>query len=186
VQLPDTAMNSGEILTRLAMWITLGAYGLGATLFWATPGRQRLDRYARLLWTLGCLTMLAHVAFAIHFYHGWHHDSIVRETARQTAEVFGVYWGGGVYFNYLLLLGWAADTFSWWAGGLAAYRRRAPSRTALWHGFLLFMFFNATVVFKTGFLRWLGLALCTALAVFWWRAATGRHVAGAFSPQETH
>jgi hypothetical protein len=179
-------MNSGELLTRLTIWLTLLVYGLGATLFWATPGRQQLDRHARRLWTLGCFTMLAHVGLAIHFYHGWQHASIVRETARQTADVVGVYWGGGVYFNYLLLLGWVADTLWWWTRGLDAYRRRSPGLTALWHGFLLFMFFNATVVFKTGVMRWLGLALCVCLAVFWWRAAIGRHVASYFSNPEPH
>lgn len=178
-------MNTGELLTRLAMWLTLGAYGLGATLFWATPGQPRIDRQARLIWTVGCLTMLAHVAFAIHFYHGWQHDSIVRETARQTAEVFGVYWGGGVYINYLLLLGWVADTIWWWTRGLDAYRQRPAWLTALWHGFLLFIFFNATVVFKTGILRWLGVLLCASLALFWWRAATGRHVLPAYSQSKT-
>jgi hypothetical protein len=67
---------------------------------------------------------------------------------------------------------------------LTAYRLRPSWLTALWHGFLLFIFFNATVVFKTGLLRWLGLALCASLALFWWRAATGRHVARSFFSPE--
>ncbi|MFN8004379.1 MAG: hypothetical protein U0X75_25580 [Acidobacteriota bacterium] len=165
-------MNNGEFLTRLAMWITLCGYAVGAGLFWLARG-TRADARARLAWTVGCVALLVHVGFAIHFYHDWQHDSIVRETARQTAEVFGTYWGGGVYFNYALLLGWLADVLWWWRG-LDVYRRRPYWVTAFWHGFLLFMFFNATVVFKTGVLRYLGVALCAVLAWLWWRAVSGK------------
>jgi hypothetical protein len=36
-----------------------------------------------------------------------------------------------------------------------------------WQGFLLFIIFNATVVFKTGPLRWIGLGLCLWLGFLW-------------------
>jgi hypothetical protein len=48
-------------------------------------------------------------------------------------------------------------------------------------GFLIFMFFNATVVFKAGFLRWLGLVLCAGLALLWWRAVKDKQTALNFS-----
>ncbi len=178
-------MSRGELLTRLAMWVTLGGYGVGAAMYWAARGRRQWDARARLAWTIGCVALLIHVAFAIHFYHHWQHASIVRETARQTAEVFGIYWGGGVYFNYALAIGWVADVVWWWRG-LDVYRRRSQLVTAAWHGFLIFMFFNATVVFKAGFLRWLGLALCAGLVLLWWRAAKGKHATLKFSKPETH
>jgi hypothetical protein len=40
--------------------------------------------------------------------------------------------------------------------------------TAAWHVFMIFMFFNATVVFENGLLRWLGLFLCAGLSILWW------------------
>ena len=35
------------------------------------------------------------------------------ETARQTAAVYGVAWGGGVYVNYLFVGVWLAELL-WW------------------------------------------------------------------------
>ena len=104
------------------------------------------------------------------FYHEWSHTSAYRDTARQTAEVFGLDWGGGLYINYTFLLGWVIDTLWWWRG-LDAYRRRPWPLVAAWQAFLLFIFFNGTVVFATGSMRWLGLCLCFGLCVVWWNTA---------------
>jgi hypothetical protein len=104
------------------------------------------------------------VAFAYHFYHNWSRASVYRETARQTAEVTGIDWGGGVYFNYALVIGWIIDAAYWRFRGLDAYRNRPPWLAAAWQFFLFFIVFNATVVFKTGALRWIGLGLCLWLA----------------------
>jgi hypothetical protein len=177
-------MSKGEFLTRLAMWITLAGYGVGAALYWTARGRRQWEARARWGWTVGCMALLVHVAFALHFYQAWQHDSVWRETARQTAEVVGLYWGGGVFFNYALMLGWVADTLWWWRG-LDVYRQRSRVVTGVWHGFLLFMFFNATVVFKTGWLRWLGLFLCAGLVLLWWRNATGKRASLNFSKAGT-
>jgi hypothetical protein len=94
-------------------------------------------------------------------------------TARPSVnEVFGLNSGIGIYFNYALLVLWIMDVCWWWAKGLEAYRRRPWALVAAWHTFLIFMFFNATVVFGSGFVRWLGLCVCLALLVVWliaWR-----------------
>jgi predicted membrane-bound dolichyl-phosphate-mannose-protein mannosyltransferase len=159
-------MNRGEFLTRLPVWLALGGYGLGAAIYILSRGRRKWDARARLAWTTGCLAMLLHVAFAFHFYYHWRHDLSLSETARQTSEVFGWYWGGGLYINSAFIAAWVVDV-SWWWRGLARYRRRSRLVTAAWHGFMLFMFFNATVIFKTGILRWLGLFLCAGLGLLW-------------------
>jgi len=36
------------------------------------------------------------------------------------------------------------------------------------HVFFFLIVFNATVVFESGAVRWLGLALCVGLAGLWW------------------
>jgi hypothetical protein len=77
---------------------------------------------------------------------------------------------GGLYINYALLIGWVIDVLWWWRG-LEAYRRRPWPLVAAWHGFLLFIFFNATVVFVAGPMRWLGLSVCLGLCLVWWLAA---------------
>jgi hypothetical protein len=158
-------MTWGEFLTKLAIWLSMLAYVAGALAF-ARNTRQS-EVVTRLLWTAGCASMLAHISFALHFYHRWSQESAYLETARQTNEVIGLNWGGGVYINYFLLIGWLIDISWWWLCGLDSYRRRPVALVISWHAFLLFILFNATVVFKSGAVRWAGLLLCFTLAAAW-------------------
>lgn len=169
---------NGEFLTHVTIWIAIVAYAVGAALIPLTRARPKLEAIARLIWTLACVSLLVHVASAFHFYHQWSHDEAYFDTARQTYETVGVNWGGGIYFNYALMLLWILDVTSWWVGGLEGYRRRPLRLTIVWHGFLFFMFFNATVVFGSGLVRWLGLLVCTSLCVIWWIALQQRASGG--------
>lgn len=166
-------MGGGEVLTTLTVWVALAGYFAGAGAYALSRGRRGWDRFARASWTVGCAALLAHVACAFHFKHGWSHAAAYRDTARQTSEVFRIDWGGGLYVNYALAALWVADVGWWWGRGLVAYRRRAWPLTAAWHAFLLFVVFNATVVFGEGFVRWAGLCLCVALGLAWLNAARG-------------
>ncbi|MCH8192964.1 MAG: hypothetical protein IIA65_02970 [Planctomycetes bacterium] len=159
-------MNSGELLTSATVWLALAGYAVGTFAFSGSRQLDRRDRVARRAWTLGCIGMLAHTACAFQFYHGWSHTAAYRDTARQTAELFGLHWGGGLYVNYALLAGWVLDCLWWWRG-LEAYRRRPRRIVLCWNGFLLFIIFNATVVFETGLARWLGLCLCLGICIRW-------------------
>ncbi len=71
------------------------------------------------------------------------------------------------------VLGWVIDVIWWW-GWPEAYRRRPRLLTAIWHGFLIFIFFNATVVFGTGLLRWIGAGFCTGLLLLWFFNAANK------------
>lgn len=164
----------GELLTKITSWVAFSGYAAGATVFALSRGRVGWDRAARLAWTVACVALLAHVACAFHFYHGWGHGSAYLDTARQTNEVFGVDWGGGLYINYALMAGWGLDVTWWWLRGVGSYRRRWWPLTAAWHGFLLFIFFNATVVFVSGPARWVGLGVSLAVCLAWWPAARDR------------
>jgi hypothetical protein len=159
-------MSKGEFFTRFTIWVTLAGYFIGVAVFGLSRQRQNWERTARLAWTVACISLLAHVACAFHFYHGWSQMAAYQETSRQTAEVVGLNWGGGIYINYALMIGWVIDCIWWWLDS-DGYRRRPQLLAAIWQAFLIFMIFNATVVFKTGPLRWLGLAMCLALGVLW-------------------
>jgi hypothetical protein len=172
-------MSSGEFLTRGTIWISIAAYVIGCVLF-ATARRQSDgDRWTRLAWTTGCVALLAHFTSAFEFYHSWSHQSAYIDTARQTAEVFAVNWGGGLFINYAVAILWIADVAWWWYAGLSAYRRRSWLITLLWHGFLLFIIFNATVVFKDGLTRWIGLLVCLTLGLSWVLIMRGRSLSTA-------
>jgi hypothetical protein len=141
----------GEWITRWTVRGALALYALSVALRLAAPGRRR---GARLLWTIGCVLFLAHVAVAFHFYHGWSHAHAYRETARQTRERFGIDWGGGLYFNYAFTVAWAADAAYGWVAGPDAYQRRSRWVGAALHAFFLFMAFNGAIVFAAGATRW--------------------------------
>jgi hypothetical protein len=159
-------MNTGELLTRVTIWLALAGYTTGASFYLLSRGRRRWDAVARMAWTFGCVSILIHAVCAFHYYHNWSHAAAYRETARQTLEVTGFDWGGGLFINYALVAGWIIDVV-WWRRGLDAYRNRPAWLSATWNGFLIFIIFNATVVFKTGPLRWTGLGLCLWMAFLW-------------------
>ncbi|MBX9680066.1 MAG: hypothetical protein K2X38_14990 [Gemmataceae bacterium] len=112
---------------------------------WRSP-RPVDDSWGRVYWLMGWATCLVHVFVAFHLAHQWSHDRAVEATAKQTADLVGFPFGGGVWINYAFLAIWGMD---------AAWRWRFPSRywmrSAGWHwtilGFLAFIMFNATVVF---------------------------------------
>jgi hypothetical protein len=174
-------MTSGDALIKVTVWVAVAGYAAGAVALALSRGRRGWDAAARLAWTAGCLGLLAHTASAFHFHHGWSHGAAYLDTARQTGDVFGLYWGGGLFINYALLACWCLDAAWWWARGLDSYRRRPWPLTAAWHGFLLFIVFNATVVFKAGPARWAGLFVCGGVCLAWWLARRGRPEGGGLS-----
>ena len=117
------------------------------------------------------------MACAFQFYYQWSHALGQTATARRTAELVGVDWGGGLYANYAFTLVWAADVCWWWRG-LALYEARPPVVNWVVQGFLGFIVFNGTVVFGTGAVRWFGLAACAVLAALAfqrWRLRNAGH-----------
>jgi hypothetical protein len=160
-------MSSEEFLTRATIWISILAYTIGCVLFATAWRKSDVDWRARLAWTIGCAALLAHFFFAFHFYHAWSHASAYTDTARQTAEVFTINWGGGLFINYAVAILWLGDVGWWWLAGLRSYRRRPWLLVLAWHSFLIFIIFNATVVFKHGLTRWVGLLVCISLCLSW-------------------
>ena len=160
-------MNAGEFLTRSTVWISIAFYTIGCVIFAFVSTRPKSDYWARLAFTAAVAALVGHYISAFQFYHSWSHESAYVETARQTAEVFRVNWGGGIFINYALLMLWIADVGGWWLAGLTSYRRRPLWILLTWHGFLVFILFNATVVFKDGITRWVGLLVCAIVSLSW-------------------
>lgn len=160
-------MTWEDFLTRSTVWLSIAAYAVGCVVFATARGRVACDRWTRLAWTIGCAALLAHFICAFQFVHAWSHSSAYRDTARQTAEVFGINWGGGIFINYAVAILWAGDVVWWWIAGLSSYRRRPWLLTLIWHGFLIFIIFNATVVFGSGLTRWLGLVVSLIVVLSW-------------------
>ena len=92
----------------------------------------------RLAWA----AFVVHLGMAFHHYHHWSHADAVRRTQAATG------FGAGVYLSDLFALAWTADVAAWWLRP-ACYARRSPWIDRALHGFMLFMVFNATVVYET-------------------------------------
>jgi hypothetical protein len=163
-------MEMGEFLTRGTIWVSIVGYAVGSVIFALSPlsrRRAQWDSVTRVVWAVACASLIAHFISAFQFHHGWSHQGAYRDTAHQTQELFGVNWGGGLFINYALLIAWIVDIAWWGLSGLDSYRKRPWPLVALWHGFLIFIIFNATVVFGDGMVRWLGSAICLLLTVAW-------------------
>jgi hypothetical protein len=160
-------MGAGQFLTRGTIWVAIVSYTIGSIVFSVARGRADFDRWTRLAWTFGCAALVAHFICAFNFYHAWSHESAYVETARQTAEVIKINWGGGLFINYAVALLWVTDVAWWWFAGVSSYRRRPWWLTLIWHAFLIFIIFNATVVFKDGVTRWIGLVVSLTLILSW-------------------
>jgi hypothetical protein len=165
----------GDELIRWPVRLALACLAVSLLLRTISSGGGERFAAARLFWTMGCLAYLAHVAAAFHFAHAWSHARAYEHTAQRTWELTGWRWGGGLYVNYLFTLLWVGDAAWWWAGA-ASYRARPAWIGAALHACMLFVAFNATVVFGAGVIRWCGLAATLLLAAAWWhwRAARRR------------
>jgi hypothetical protein len=163
------SMSQGELLTRLTIWMALCAYAVGAGALLLARQRSQWLACARWAWTCACVFLIVHIGFAFRYYHGWSHAAAYRDTARQTAEMTGINWGGGIFLNYFLAVAWLADVFHWWLAP-KRHEQRSSRLTAVWHGFVFFMVFNGTVVFGTGPVRWFGIFITAGLFALSWKS----------------
>jgi hypothetical protein len=160
--------TAGDDLVRNTVRLALLYYAGAASLMlllrqdeWAATSVR--GSLARWCWTLAWAAFLIHVGMAFHHAHGWSHDHAVAHTR----AVSGV--GEGIYVSHLFSLAWTADVVYWWLRP-ARYEARPRWVGRLLHGFMVFMIFNATVVFETGWIRWAGAVMLAGLAGLWlWR-----------------
>jgi len=142
---------------------------LVATMAWAMAeviARRRRPggTAARGLYTLGIALTLVHAALAFHVVYAWSHGAAAADTARQTADLTGWAFGGGLIVNYLFLALWAGDAGWWWLAP-ASRAARAPRVEAMRLGVFVFMFANGAIVFAAGVGRLVGIASVGAVII---------------------
>ena len=159
----------------LSAWIVRGTIWLAIALFVAAEyGRQRAGRHQRPVpwalptFALGALFCAVHFLAAFHWHHEWSHTRAIEFTARQTAEVYGLDWGGGLWVNYVFLGAWLVEIVRWARD--PSHETRAPGK-ATWalRAFYAVILVNAAVVFPGGPARLLGTVLLGLLGFFWIR-----------------
>ena len=167
-------MDAGALAVRLTIWSSVLAWVVAE---WRRTSSGASATRGRRAWTVGALAAVVHAALAFQVHHAWSHAAAVADTARRTAAVTGLAWGGGVYLNYAFLAAWSADVFWWWLDA-GSFRRRPRGLDAALRAFLWFMFVNGTFVFVCGPLRWVGAGAALAVAFAWYRGRgrrTGEH-----------
>lgn len=157
-------MNLGLLL--IAWSIRISMLLLVATMFgWLLvrdQGRARLT--LNTLWSLGFVCFLVHVLASFHFVHHWSHHAAYVATAKETRELMGVEFGGGVYFNYVFIAAWAVHLWFSWSPAVR-HRRLANTLSQLCLLYMLFIAFNGIVVFKSGWLRAVGIGVTVAMVI---------------------
>jgi hypothetical protein len=144
-----------SFLVRGTAWGSFAFY-LAALCWWV---RQPINSSRiRLVWSLAAGLFAIHVVCAFHLVHHWSHQAAWDATRLQGG------YGDGVYLNYLVLIVWLGDAIWWWAAE-RSYVIRSRWITCILHGFLLFMWFNAAVIFAVGQTIWLGIIGFAILAL---------------------
>jgi hypothetical protein len=147
--------------------LSIVAWAAAASVKRSAPRNRNVA--ARAIWTAGVLLLGAHTLAAFHVVHGWSHQAAAAETARQTAALTGIDWGGGIFVNYAFLAVWAADAGWWWASP-DSYRMRSRTIETAVFLFFVFMFVNGAIVFAHGAMRVLGVAAVTIVLWSWYRS----------------
>jgi hypothetical protein len=132
------AMDVGQTVTVWTARAAAGVFVVAVVLL-----LRRDARRARIASTLGLAAYLVHVWAAFTYFYAWSHEVAYRETARQTAELFGLRWGGGLYLNYLFTGVWVVDCAGSW---LRFWERRSAGVRMAAYAFMSFMVVNGTIV----------------------------------------
>ena len=123
-----------------------------------TPRTSKKFAWLHIIWAVGCLLFLAHVACAFQFTHGWSHTHAWEHTAKETERMMGFAFGNGIYVSYAFLLLWVADVACSWL----AISRPTWLLTAAYL-FMFFIAFNGAIVFEDGPTRPVGMVVCATV-----------------------
>jgi hypothetical protein len=132
-----------------------------AVLFWGLAAVALLlgrREFGRAAWIVGAGTLIIHVVTAFDRVHGWKHAAAYRHVEAVSG------FGPGIFVSYAFTVIWADDALWWWIDR-RTYESRIASLDRAIHCFIAFVVFNATVVYETGLIRWVGGVLFLVLGI---------------------
>lgn len=155
----------GIAVTAWTARIAVGCYLARLLIDVARPRDLAWQSRGRMIWTVGGLVFCLHVLAAYHFYHHWSRAAAWEHTREQTLLKTGWDSGAGLLVNDLFLMVWLLDLVVWWCDLTWPQRRGWYAAT---QGFLLFIVFNATVVFgPRGWILVIVPAVLIAAGIWW-------------------
>lgn len=125
----------------------------------------RPARWARAAWLTGGVFAIVHALLALAVRFQWDHALAVRETARQSAVLYGFAWSGSIYVNYVFLALWVGLGWRW--------------RNWWWRTFVIVMVVNGAVLFARPGARPFGAVLVALLVWTWIKPGRVRKAPGA-------
>ena len=155
--------NIGEAMTRnsarlslLWYWVaTAGMLCLSEQDWNVRSARCGLVRWS---WTWGVVSFWLHFLVAFHFYHHWSHAKAYEHVSNASN------FGSGIYVSYFFTILWSFDVLWWWLQPESFSKRSSWMGWSV-HAFMIFIIFNATIVFETGAIRWIGGAILGSLTI---------------------
>ncbi|MBM3779096.1 MAG: hypothetical protein FJW23_12835 [Acidimicrobiia bacterium] len=156
-------MVTEDLVVRGLIWLSLVCFVAAHAAFRDRPVEQG-RRWPLTVYWAGAGLAFVHYLAAFHWHYDWSHSQAVLATAGQTAEAFGLDWGGGVWVNYLFLAAWGVD-----ASGYTLHRPIPPGAWRwMLRAFYLTIIVNGAIVFAAAPMRPFG-ALLVAGLVWSWR-----------------
>jgi hypothetical protein len=153
---PTTIAESASLWAiRIAMVLMVIAFAA------ELRGAKSTHRIVSIVWLLGALFAMGHSLGALWTFHHGSQAAALESTAEQTQQLLGFRFGAGLYINYLFVVVWLFD---------AMLRSITPTRYVMlprWYratlnGFLIFIAINGAIVFKSGWIRAIGI-VCVVL-----------------------
>ncbi|MCU0704104.1 MAG: hypothetical protein MUF18_09035 [Fimbriiglobus sp.] len=123
---------------------------------WRASGTR--FRVARSTWILGAVMFLVHFLVAFHLAHHWQHSNAFEHVSATAG------FGPGIFVSYFFTALWLADAAWWWLSPVG-YAARSRWLGWLTHTFIAFITFNGTVVYVTGWIRWMAASVFVVLLV---------------------
>lgn len=155
----SSGVNPEDRRIHQSAWIVVFAWPIAsASLLLHRRDRAKFaeSRFlVRLVFTAGLIAMLVHLAVAFHLGHGWSHAHAFDRTEQSSG------FGPGIFVSYFFVLLWIVEAVWMWLA-FDCYLDRSPWVNRLIAGFMWFVLFNASVVYGSGPIRWLGAIFLTA------------------------
>ena len=159
-------MTTGEVALFVTIWLALTGFVAGQAGQRTAVLTGRAPAWAWPVWCLGALAGAIHALLAFEIRYDWSHQQALRATADQTAAVYGLRWGGGLYINYAFLAAWLADA-AWWRLDPSGFLSRPAIVSTAFRAFSFIVLVNAAVIFAAPSRRVVGLILIAGLAWTW-------------------
>ena len=159
-------MNFADFLLYGTIWLALLLFVVGQLGQRTIAAGGQTCACTSWLWFAGAIVCSIHIIVALAVRHGWSHQSSIEATAAQTAAVYGLHWGGGVYFNYLFAGLWLAEGV-WWCIKPGSFVSRPTAAVFIVRAFYLLIIVNAAIVFAAPSHRFAGAGLVLGLLWAW-------------------